>query len=821
MLTAGTVPSFRVSDWTNLALASGLAILVGWGVWLALYEPLTQYERTGAAMLMAAATLGLAAAAMAWSLRLRSRARTSLAQETADRMSCFHVVMSQTNRLILRRPEPAELFAEVCKVCVAAGHAEIAVIDLVDGEVTTRVASTFAEARDADMSITLSELHDAPAMRQHLVQLALESGEPVVINDTGNDARLSPWQDHCLQSGVNSLAVIPLKRGGEPVGILLLCSSTAEFFVECLIPLLSEMGADLSFALDNSDRERARRDALEQTTRSHQLFQTLFAAAPVPMAIVGLADHQVVKVNALWSSLAGLAPGTDARMGSSFEGPACGLELADRSTFYEKLRSSQRVVGMQTRLRSSSGECHDVLVHAHMVDYLGERSFLVVATDVSDLKAAQVADNARAVAEGANRAKTDFLSRMSHELRTPLNAILGFAQLLGSDTNPMLSPTQSERVDLMTKAGWHLLDLVNDVMDISSIESGRVEVLSEPHDISTVLDEAVALCQPLAKAHRVELHQRVPFAPAIGAMTDPRRLRQVLINLISNACKYNRPGGTVRVDVHTGAGTDVGATGNEVVVEVVDNGIGMTAEQMSHLFEPFNRLGNAEHETEGTGIGLTLSRQLVEGMKGRLGVTSSTSRGTCVRLVLPACDLSRPKPAAVSAGPVLNLEGGSSSVLYIEDNEVNRIVVEQMMTRCKGVTLMEAQTGADGLAFALQKQPDLILLDMQLPDMSGFEVLKALRADPRTRGLRVVAVSASAMPQDVEMAMGLGVLDYWTKPLEMETLFAGITTILQLHSQGANTGPTHKPVAGSSVAQRIPTTPGDIANTIAWRRRTA
>ncbi len=543
----GTVPAAGSADRTKFLLTLGIASLTGCAFWLGLGEPVAPYGRIGPALLAAVALLCLAGASMGWRSRLRLRTHARSAQATAERMNRFHVVMSETNRLILRRPEPAELFAEVCKVCVASGHTELAVIDLVDGGATTRVAATFAGSGGGGAAISRNELQDAPELQQHLMRLALRSGEPVVVNDTANDARLSMWRDCCLQSGVNALAAIPLKRGDEPVGILMLCSSTSEFFVECLIPLLSEMGADLSFALDNSDREHARRAALDQTARGHQLFQTLFAAAPVPMAIVGLDDRKVIKVNSLWCSLVGLAP--DAQMGQSFEGPAGVLDPADRERFNQTLRDSERVIGMQTRLRSSSGAYHDVLVHAHRVDYLGEKSFLVVATDVSELKAAQIADNARAVAEEANRAKTDFLARMSHELRTPLNAMLGFAQLLGSDTAAPLSPTQSEQVRLMTQAGWHLLDLVNDVMDISRIESGRLEVLSEPFDISIMLDEAIALCHPLATAQRVKLHKRVPFGPGIGAMTDPRRLRQVLLNLLSNACKYNRPGGTVRVDV--------------------------------------------------------------------------------------------------------------------------------------------------------------------------------------------------------------------------------------------------------------------------------
>ena len=309
MLTSGTVSSAALSmssmaGGARLLLAAGIAGLVGWAIWLALDEPLTPIGRAGVALAMAVAALGLARAAMAWGPRQRFRAHARSARTTSERMSSFHAVMSDTNRLILRRPEPAGLFAEVCKVCVAAGHTEIAVIDLVDGDESTQVAATFSGPRAADMANVPSEIQDAQGLRRHLMQLALESRGPVVINDACNDARLSLWQDTCQQCGVNALAAIQLKRGGAPVGILLLCSSTPAFFVECLVPLLAEMGADLSFALDNSDREHARRGALEQTVLMHRSAKSSAGAlvvdhawerrAPVP------ADSQVLDQTWSW-----------------------------------------------------------------------------------------------------------------------------------------------------------------------------------------------------------------------------------------------------------------------------------------------------------------------------------------------------------------------------------------------------------------------------------------------------------------------------------------------------------------------------------------
>lgn len=353
--------------------------------------------------------------------------------------------------------------------------------------------------------------------------------------------------------------------------------------------------------------------------------------------------------------------------------------------------------------------------------------------------------------------------------------------MLATDAVQVLSTTQAERVRLITHAGWHLLGLVNDVMDISCIESGRLVVVNVRGDISSVLNEAVALTQPLAREHRVELAECPTSRNGIGAVADPRRLLQVLLNLLSNACKYNRPGGQVRVEV-THEDTDV-------ILDVVDNGVGMTNEQLSHLFEPFNRLGNVGAAIEGTGIGLALARRLVEKMNGRLEIASDPGAGTRARLVLPSCAIPLTSP-----GRELSVESQQSRgsrvnptpvaadhlavILYIEDDPVNRILVEQMLLRCAGVQLLLAQCGEDGIALARIRQPNLVLLDMHLPDMSGLDVLSALRADPDTCALQVVAVSANAVGADIERARALGAVDYWTKPLNLDAFLAGISNLL-------------------------------------------
>lgn len=609
--------------------------VVGWSSALVLHQSMLVHGRF---LVVGVSTLAMAVAGLltgGW-LMDQWRRECSAYRASVRRLNCFHAVMSQTNRLIVRRPNPQELYEGVCEVCVAAGHLDLALIELSDLGEVHRATSALASSQEP--------LLTTARMQALLLALTLEAGKSFVINNVSTDERTVDLRAWSKANGICALAAIPLKRAGNPVGILLLQSRETGFFDAGVCLLLTELGADLSFALDNADRERDRRATVNS-------------------------------------------------------------------------------------------------------------------------------DRDRVTAELANRAKTDFLAQMSHELRTPLNAMLGFAQLLATDTVEMLSPSQAERVRLITHAGWHLLGLVNDVMDISRIESGRFEVVNVGGDISSVVDEAVALTQPLARIHHVQLAERDASKQGIGALADPRRLQQVLLNLLSNACKYNRAGGTVRVEVMQ--------DDTEVLLDVIDNGIGMTEEHLSHLFEPFNRLGNEGHAIEGSGLGLTLTRQLVQMMNGRLEIQSSPSLGTRARVVLPACAIPlKAAPEKVLVGHSAPASNGRALILYIEDDPVNQLLVEQLLLRCDGVTLIQADNGADGIALVLKAQPDLVLLDMHLPDMTGFDVLAALRADPRSAAVRVVALSANAMALDVATALEMGALDYWTKPLKIESFLAGIAVLL-------------------------------------------
>ncbi len=371
---------------------------------------------------------------------------------------------------------------------------------------------------------------------------------------------------------------------------------------------------------------------------------------------------------------------------------------------------------------------------------------------------------AKSEAERANRAKSEFLSRMSHELRTPLNAILGFGQLLEMDD---LNDEQRQGVEQILKGGRHLLELVNEVLDIASIESEQQPLDIEPVPVALTLAGALEMIQPLASTRGIELGGDWDAAVGIFVLADQRRLKQVLLNLLANAVKYNREGGTATLSC---TATEAG----RLRIAISDTGMGVAPEKIGQLFTPFERLGADDSGIEGTGLGLALSKRLVEAMGGEIGVTSTWGEGSTFWIELPLAQeqASSVQPAQDNrdtAAPQATRAGETQAVvLYIEDNLANFGLVQTILRHRPEIKLLAAMQGRQGIELAQRHRPDLILLDFHLPDINGDEVLRRLREDPETRDIPVLIVSADATPLQIERMRAAGANDYLTKPLDVK-----------------------------------------------------
>ena len=410
-------------------------------------------------------------------------------------------------------------------------------------------------------------------------------------------------------------------------------------------------------------------------------------------------------------------------------------------------------------------------------DYGQIIGFLLIGTDNSVRKQVELDLNkAMAVAEKANLAKSEFLSSMSHELRTPLSAILGFAQLIESGS-PSPTVSQKRSVDQILQAGWYLLELINEVLDLALIESGRLSLSVEPLSPGDVMKESQAMIEPQAEKRgiRVTFPQ---FDMPCFVKADRTRLKQVLINLLSNAIKYNRPSGTVVVDfLKSSAGC--------IRICVKDSGEGLTADKLAQLFQPFNRLGQEANGEEGTGIGLVTTKRLIELMGGVIGAESTVGVGSVFWIELEAASGWQPavSTARSTSTAVIHSEDQTGAklrtLLYVEDNPANLMLVEDLIARRSDIRLLTARDGNRGVEIARASLPDVILMDINLPGISGVKALRVLAEDPTTAHIPVVALSANAIPRDIEKGLEAGFFRYLTKPIRVGEFMATLDVALE------------------------------------------
>jgi len=520
--------------------------------------------------------------------------------------------------------------------------------------------------------------------------------------------------------------------------------------------------------------EAAARDFTAQRLAS-QYARSLIEASLDPLVTIS-PDGKIMDVNGATVKVTGVP--REELLGSDFL--SYFTEPAKAQDGYQRVFAEGFVADYPLTIRQRSGKLTDVLYNASVYrDVAGNvLGVFAAARDITERKIFEKSLNehnvelktAKTVAEQANLAKSEFLSSMSHELRTPLNAVLGFAQLIDSSPQTMTA-AQKLSINEILKAGWHLLNLINEILDLAVIESGKASMSMEPVSLYMLLQDCQSMIEPLAEKRRIQM--TFPSDDqAYCVHADRTRLKQVMINLLSNAIKYNRLNGAVIVRCEMSGK-------NRTRISVEDTGVGLSPEQSAQLFQSFNRLGREAGTEEGSGIGLVVTKQLVELMNGEVGVESRVGVGSTFWIEL---DATRAQELSIASGLASAVRNGGDdepeqvaenallmqrTILYVEDEPANLLLVQQLIAQRGDIKLFSAINGNQAIEMAHALRPDVILMDINLPGISGFDVMKILREDTATAHITVMALSANAMPLDVKKGLKAGFFRYLTKPIKI------------------------------------------------------
>jgi PAS domain S-box-containing protein len=537
----------------------------------------------------------------------------------------------------------------------------------------------------------------------------------------------------------------------------------------------------LLIGTDNTARKQveAEQKKTDQRLRDQQFYTRSLIESNIDAIMTTDPPGIITDVNKQMEALTGCT--RDELIGAPFKNYFTNPKRAEAAI--KLVLSEQKVTNYELTARARDGK-ETVVSYNATTFYDRDRKLqgvFAAARDVTELKHFERTlqqknvelESAKVAAEKANLAKSDFLSSMSHELRSPLNAILGFTQLMDSG-DPLPAPSQKESIDQILKAGWHLLNLINEILDLARVESGILSLSPEPTALGEILSECQAMIEPQAQKQGITISFPPSHIPYF-VVADRTRLKQVLINLLSNAIKYNQSAGKVTVEC-TASVTD------RVRVSVKDTGAGLPPEKLAQLFQPFNRLGQEAGGQEGTGIGLVVAKQLIELMGGVIGVESTVGVGSVFwfdLLSAPEPELAvdtapeSQAPSPVLASPRLR------TILYVEDNPANLKLVERLLARRPDLRLLSASDGNAGITLARSEAPEVILMDINLPGINGIETLRLLREDPLTAQLTVVALSANAMPRDIEKGLQAGFFSYLTKPIKVPEFMAVLDAALE------------------------------------------
>ncbi|HEV2008705.1 MAG TPA: PAS domain S-box protein, partial [Burkholderiales bacterium] len=591
--------------------------------------------------------------------------------------------------------------------------------------------------------------------------------------------------------------VFKASRGIEDIYELTYLRKDASRFpaVVSVTALRDAQGGIIGYLLigtDNTARKQVEAEQLllDQRLRDQQFYTRSLIESNIDALMIADLRGIITDVNQQMEALTGCT--RDELIGAPFKNYFTDPERAEASI--KRVLRESKITNYELTARARDGKETVVSYNATTLHDRDRklRGVFAAARDVTERKRFELTlqetnvelESAIAAADKANLAKSNFLSSMSHELRTPLNAILGFAQLMESDS-PEPTPSQAANIGQILQAGWYLLELINEILDLAMIESGRLSWSLEPMSLTEVMLECKTMIEPQAQKRGIRITFPKVDSPCF-IRADRTRVKQVLINLLSNAIKYNQVGGSVVVECS--------ASGPQRIrVNVKDSGAGLSPEQLAQLFQPFNRLGQEASAEEGTGIGLMVTKRLVELMGGAIGVESTVGEGSVfwIELLVAAVPQLAVDQAEHTAPAQPQARSGAAlrTLLYVEDNPANLQLVERIIARRPDMRLLSAINGNLGIELARASLPDVILMDINLPGMSGTKAMQILRADPATAHIPVVALSANAIPRDVERGLQAGFFRYLTKPIKVNEFLDTLEVALEFVDKEVSQSP--------------------------------
>lgn len=702
------------------------------------------------------------------------------AESVLRKMNRILMLLSACDDALVRTDNIQELLQEVCFLIVEIGGYRLAWIGYKLDDPARTVQVVAQNGFDNGYIEAARITWGGGPYGQGPTGVAIRSGQAQVVQDIHGAPGFGVWQTEAQKRGYASTAALPLVIDGETIGALNIYASETDAFREEDIALLMELAGNLAYGIKSLRMEEEKRLVLLHLRQSEQRLATAFNVSPDAISMVSLVDDRFVEINNRFVEFSGLS--REELLGRTpYELGLC-PDPNGREEMRALLERQGNLREFELAFHPRGGDPRTVLVSAEKTEINGEPCMLSVLHDITARKQVELELlRAKDAAEAANSSKSEFLSRMSHELRTPLNAILGFGQLLESDPVEELTPSQAENVEQIIKAGWHLLELVNEVLDLSRIEAGKMQLHMADVHLSDVVEECLGLIMPLAMEREIEVWDEISPCQPHFVRADRTRLKQVLLNYLSNAVKYNRRGGTISLKCER-------LTGGRLRVSVRDTGAGIATNKQTQLFLPFNRLNADKSEVQGTGVGLAVAKRLIELMGGVVGVQSEVGQGAMFWLELPevfSATLGEDEQAA-HVWPAARLppqDGATLSrarcVLYVEDNQANRDLVANVFMRHRPrLRLICTSTAEEGLEKALAERPDLILMDINLPGINGLDALELLQEFNDLRDVPVIAMSADAMPSQIEKCLTAGFHDYLTKPLNVEKFLNTIDGVL-------------------------------------------